>query len=199
MDAGSFVLDLDGLRWAKDLGLQDYNSLESRGIDLWNMKQASTRWKVFRLGSDAHNTLTVSGQPHHASAMATLRMTGEHEALIDLAPVLGVKQATRRARFAGDDVELEDRIAGATPGSEIRWAMCSEADIRIEGRTAILTQKGKTLRVRFAGQQVKLSVQDISTPRNENDLPNPNTRQLVATAPVASDGGWQLTVRFSRT
>ncbi len=199
MDAGSFVLDLDGLRWAKDLGMQDYNSLESRGIDLWNMKQASPRWKVFRLGSEAHNTLTLSGQPHHASAMATLRMTGAHEALIDLAPVLGVKQATRRARFAGDDVELEDRIAGATPGREIRWAMCSEAEIRIEGSTAILTQKGRTLRVRFAGQQVKLAVQDISAPRSENDPPNPNTRQLVATAPVASDGGWQLTVNFSRT
>jgi len=198
MDGGSFVLDLDGLRWAKDLGMQNYHSLESRGIDLWNMKQNSPRWQVFRLGSEAHNTLTVSGQQHSATGMATLTMAGEREALIDLAPVLGVKQATRRARFADDAVELEDRIQGARAGSEIRWAMTTEAEVRIEGSTAILTQKGKRLAVRFAGQNLKLTVQDISAPRNEVDLPNPNTRQLVATAPVASDGSWQLTVRFSR-
>jgi hypothetical protein len=129
MDAGSFVLDMDGLRWAKDLGMQDYLSLESRGVDLWNMRQNSARWKVFRLGSDAHNTLAVSGQPHSATAMAGLRMAGDGEALIDLGQVLGVRQATRRARFSGDAVELEDRIEGAPPGRGIRWAMCTEAGL----------------------------------------------------------------------
>jgi oligo-alginate lyase len=198
MDAGSFVLDWDGLRWAKDLGMQDYNSLESRGIALWNMKQDSPRWKVFRIGSDAHNTLSINGAPHSATGMASLRMTNEREALIDLAPVLGVKEATRRARFADDAVELEDRIEGAAPSSEIRWAMCSEAEIRIEGSSAILTQKGKTLRVRFKAEGVKLAVLDISQPRSDFDLPNPNTRQLIATAPVVADGSWRLAVRFSR-
>jgi hypothetical protein len=198
MDAGSFVLDMDGLRWAKDLGMQDYESLESRGIDLWNMRQDSPRWQVFRLGSDAHNTLTVGGAPHSATAMADLRMPNENEALIDLAQVLGLRRATRRARFYGDAVELEDRIEGAMPGGEIRWAMCTEADIGIEGNSAVLTQQDKTLRVRFAGDAVRLAVRDISAPRRDIDQPNRNTRQLVATAPADTKGNWRLDARFAR-
>lgn len=198
MDAGSFVLDVDGLRWAKDLGMQDYLSLESRGIDLWNMKQDSSRWKVFRLGSDAHNTLTVSGQPHSATAMASLRMASDREALIDLAQVLGLRQATRRARFFNDAVEIEDQIEGATPGRDIRWAMCTEADIRIDGKTAILSQKGKLLHARFDGDTTRLEIRDISAPRSEIDHANPNTRQLIAVAPAGADSGWRLGVRFTR-
>jgi hypothetical protein len=32
MDIGSFVMDADGVRWAMDFGMQDYESLESKGI-----------------------------------------------------------------------------------------------------------------------------------------------------------------------
>jgi oligo-alginate lyase len=199
MDAGGFVLDMDGVRWAKDLGLQDYNGLESRGIDLWNMRQNSSRWRVFRMGSDAHNTLTIAGRPHSATAMAGLRMANANEASIDLASVLGVPKATRRVRFLGDAVELDDRIEGAAQGDEIRWAMCTEAQIRIDGDTAILALGGKTLHVRFSGGTVRLEVRDISAPRTEIDHPNPNTRQLLATAPAGADGSWALGVRFSRT
>jgi hypothetical protein len=197
MDAGGFVLDMDGLRWAKDLGIQDYNSLESRGIDLWNMKQDSSRWKVFRLGSDAHNTITIGGRPHSATAMASLHMTNEREASIDLTQVLGVKLATRRARFTGDAVEIDDRVEGVAPDSDVRWAMCTEAEIRIEGDTAMLSQKGKTLHVRFWGKSVRLEVRDIAAPRSGIDHANPNSRQLIATASTAA-GSWQLAARFSR-
>jgi oligo-alginate lyase len=198
MDAGSFVLDMDGLRWAKDLGMQDYLSLESRGIDLWSMKPDSPRWKVFRIGSDSHNTLTVADQPHSATAMASLRRLGENEVSIDLAKVLGVRQATRRVRFSDDAVALEDAIEGVPPGRAIRWAMCTEADIRIDGATAILAQKGKSLRVRFAGDAVRLEIRDIAAPRSDIDHPNPNTRQLIAAAPAGADSSWRLGVRFSR-
>src|SRR5690606_7139847 len=33
MDAGSFVLDMEGERWAHDLGAEDYNRIESLGMD----------------------------------------------------------------------------------------------------------------------------------------------------------------------
>jgi hypothetical protein len=150
------------------------------------------------MGSDAHNTLTVAGRPHSATAMAGLTMTSPGEASIDLASVLGVARATRRARFLGEAVELEDRVEGAPPGAEIRWAMCTEATIRIDGTTAILAQRDKTLRVRFAGGDVRLEARDISAPRTAIDHPNPNTRQLLATAPANAAGGWALAVRFSR-
>ncbi|MFT3734500.1 MAG: heparinase II/III family protein [Rhodocyclaceae bacterium] len=201
MDAGSFVLDMDGVRWARDLGPQDYNSLESRGIDLWNMKQDSPRWKVFRLGNTAHSTLMLDLQLHNAAGMATLAMPADNEALIDLTPVFlpgQLKKATRRARFETNAVSLQDDISGARPGSSVRWAMTTEAAIRIEGQTAVLSIASKNLRVRFTGSNVQLSVQDISRPSNPLDVANSNTRQLVVSGTTDASGNWQLGTRLSR-
>lgn len=201
MDAGSFVLELDGLRWAKDLGMPDYSSLESRGIDLWNMKRESTRWQVFRLSAEAHNTLTLAGQAHSVRGMATLRMVDEREALIDLTSAFlpgQVTRATRRARFLDDAVQLDDELFGARPGNTVRWAMATEAEIRLEGSTAFLMQKGKHLVVQFEGHGIQLDVLDISAPRHDFDQPNPNVRQLVVSGKPGADGSWKLGVRFSR-
>ena len=54
MDVGSFVVDMQGVRWAVDLGGQGYHGLESRGVDLWNRGQDSERWTVFRLNNFGH-------------------------------------------------------------------------------------------------------------------------------------------------
>ncbi|KAI9437845.1 chondroitin AC/alginate lyase, partial [Russula earlei] len=48
MDVGSFVMDADGVRWGADPGMQEYESLESKGIKLWSNGQNEERWKVFR-------------------------------------------------------------------------------------------------------------------------------------------------------
>ena len=201
MDAGSFILDLDGVRWAKDLGMQDYNSLESRGIDLWNMRQGSSRWQVFRLGSDAHNTLTLHGQTHSATGSASLTVQGEQGALVDLTPVLQAgprAKALRTVRVAQQTVTLSDQVTGAEPGHSIRWAMTTEASILVDGQEATLQHGSRRLLVRFTGSEVALEVRDISTPRNPFDSANPNTRQLLAYAPVTSKGEWGVNVRFSR-
>lgn len=201
MDAGSFVLDLDGVRWAKDLGMQDYNSLESRGIDLWNNKQNSSRWQVFRLSAQAHNTLMIDGQAHNATGVASLRMVDEREALIDLTQALlpgTLRQATRRVRFMDDSVVMSDEILGARTETSIRWAMNTEAEIHIDGDTALLTQKGKLLAIRFEGNGLQLNVLDISAPKHDYDVPNPNVRQLTVTGKPIADGSWRLNARFSR-
>lgn len=201
MDGGSFVLDLDGVRWAKDLGMQDYNSLESRGIDLWNMKQASPRWQVFRLSNAAHNTLSLDDSLHNAAGMATLRMLDAQEAQLDLSPLFlpgQLSQATRTARVEGQRVSLSDVISGARPGSEIRWAMTTEAAITLNGNEATLSRAGKTLHVRFTGAPLTLEVVDISKPRADFDAANPNTRQLVAHTRTGADGTGRLNVQFSR-
>jgi oligo-alginate lyase len=197
MDAGSFVLDLDGVRWAKDLGLQPYHTLESRNIDLWNMKQNSPRWRVFRLSSDSHNTLTIDGELHNATGMATLKAADANGAQIDLSPVLSVA-ATRRVQLTHNTVQLHDELSGAQPGSRIRWAMNTEASISIEANTATLSSGSKTLRIRFSGIPVALEVRDISQPRAEYDAENKNTRQLIAHAPADTHGNWRLEVNFAR-
>lgn len=201
MDAGSFVLDLDGVRWAKDLGMQDYNSLESQGINLWSMRQDSTRWNVFRIGSDAHNTLTVDTSLHKASGMARLALQGDQGAQIDMTEVFQpgqLSKALRTVRVHGTSVTLTDQVTGARSGQPIRWAMTTQASVTTKGQVAILQLDGKRLHVRFSGTPVELQVRDISRPANPIDSANPNTRQLLAYAPAGHNGAWTVSVHFSR-
>ncbi|HEX7584349.1 MAG TPA: heparinase II/III family protein, partial [Prolixibacteraceae bacterium] len=62
MDIGSFIMEADGVRWASDFGMQNYESLESKGISLWGHDQNAQRWTIFRLNNKAHNTLTINDQ-----------------------------------------------------------------------------------------------------------------------------------------
>ena len=54
------------------LGAQEYNSLESKGVKLWNNEQGSQRWDVYRLGPMSHNILTVNGLPQVVAGIATI-------------------------------------------------------------------------------------------------------------------------------
>lgn len=72
MDAGSFIYERKGIRWAIDLGMQNYLSLESRGVNLWDQSQEGQRWGVFRLGNMAHNTLTINNKRHLVNSYASI-------------------------------------------------------------------------------------------------------------------------------
>lgn len=73
MDVGSFIMEADGVRWGLDLGMQNYNSLESKGINtLFNSTQNSSRWKVFRNNNLSHNTITINNQHQNVNGKAPL-------------------------------------------------------------------------------------------------------------------------------
>ncbi|MEO5603961.1 MAG: hypothetical protein ABIR06_23800, partial [Cyclobacteriaceae bacterium] len=44
MDAGSFIFELDGVRWVIDPGNQSYNEIEITGFNLWANCQTCERW-----------------------------------------------------------------------------------------------------------------------------------------------------------
>lgn len=71
MDVGSFVFDSDGVRWAMDFGQQEYESLESKNIDLWSYGQNAQRWTVFRYNSLSHNMLTFDNDQQYSKGKAT--------------------------------------------------------------------------------------------------------------------------------
>ena len=128
--------------------------------------------------------------------MATLTQLDVRCVEIDLGPVLGVP-ARRVARFSDAAVDIEDHIDVA-PGRRVRWAMATEAELRLRATTAQLAFGQQRLRLDFSGTPVTLSSLDISLPRRSYDHPNPGTRQLIATAVAPADGRVRLTVRFRR-
>lgn len=197
MDGGSFVLEAGGVRWAEDLGLQSYHSLESAGVQLWAMHQDSPRWSVFRLGPFAHNTLTLNDQLHDASGMATFTDIHPRGAHLDLTPIFlpgQVTSATRSISIRSRRVLLEDNLIGAAPGASLRWAMTTRADILLDGHRATLRLGDQSMLVRIQGALPEIL--DISAPVRPFDAPNPGYRLLVARAQADIHGAARIRVHL---
>ncbi|MBN2308549.1 MAG: heparinase II/III family protein [Candidatus Hydrogenedentes bacterium] len=186
MDTGSFVLDMDGVRWGLDLGGQGYHGLESRGVDLWNKSQESERWTVFRLNNFSHNTLVIDGQLQRVKGHAPIiGFSGEADAphtIVDLTPVYEgqIEKAHRGLRLVGRALLVQDELTALDRATSVRWGMTTQAEVTITADgAATLKQDGRevTLRV-LSPEHAKLTVYDMEHPPREYDSTNPNTRMI---------------------
>jgi oligo-alginate lyase len=188
MDGGSFILEWAGVRWAEDLGSQNYHTLESVGVKLWERGQNAERWQVFRVGPLSHNTLMIDHQLHNARGLASILSASEEGATIDLQPIFlpgQAKQATRRFTVSKEVIRIDDELAGLKPGVEVRWAMATRAAISVEGHVATLEHQGKRLQVQFEGAQPESL--DISAPGGFN-ASNPGFRMLLGRSVADAEG-----------
>ena len=137
-DQGSFYFESDGVTWATDLGMQNYNSLETAGVDLWDMTQDSERWSVFRIGPFSHNILTVNGHTPKVNHPASFSRTWMPEegarqnrigAEMDLTGLYTEDlDSCRRAVYLWDgDLHVMDLVQAGDSVCTVRWAMCTEA------------------------------------------------------------------------
>jgi len=196
MDAGSFVFDAEGVRWAKDLGMQDYETLESKGVELWNGSQDGGRWTVFRLNNFSHNTLTINGQLHQVKGRAEIiRYSGDSSAphaVVDLTPVFA-GQADKVVRgfkmLPHGQVLIQDELSGLKPNDLVRWAFVTGADVAIDGHHATLTQKGKALQIALAvPADGKFEVISGNPPDDGFNAPNPGISILTANLRAPASG-----------
>jgi len=186
MDTGSFVLDMDGVRWAIDLGAQSYHSLESKGINLWDKGQNSERWTVFRLNNLSHNTLVVDGQPQRVKGHAPIvGSSDDPEApytVVDMTPAYKgqLAQAHRGVRLVGPAVLVQDDLKTLDHETVVRWGMATHAEVTIpRADTATLKQDGRTLTLRILSPEgATFTVYDMENPPQDYDAKNPNTRMV---------------------
>jgi hypothetical protein len=153
MDIGTFVFDAMGERWAMDLGAQDYHALESAGVDLWNSKQNSQRWDVFRYSNKEHSTLTINNKHQLVKGNATIaevfksgkRMGGR----IDLSSLYAedVSKVTRDVELINEQyLQVTDNITASANDAQITWTLVTPAEVQKTGKNEIrLTQNGKTV------------------------------------------------------
>ena len=186
MDAGSFVMEADGVRWAMDFGADDYNRLETAGVDLWNRSQASQRWQVFRYNNMSHSTLTVNDSLHVMAGRATITSTSTSakfmHAIVDMSAVFGsslAKAVRGVAVVDGDHVVVRDEIEAGTRQATIRWNMVTPAAVTITGpNSAEFTKDGKTLFLHVM-EPGAVTIRTWSTvPAHAYDSPNPGTSMV---------------------
>jgi len=152
MDVGSFVMDAEGVRWAIDLGMNNYNDLESVGVNLWDKSPEGDRWKVFRYSNYSHNTLVVDSLLQDLDAAAILTDVTDTKKLksttmdITSAYKRSLQSAIRTTSIRGNEVVVQDNIQNNSGPSTVRWAMMTYDDIEIIGNgTAKISHEGKRL------------------------------------------------------
>lgn len=204
MDAGSFIYEKNGVRWSMDLGMQNYNSLESKGIDLWNRKQDSQRWEVFRIGNSGHTTITMNNEKHvvngYAEIVEEYRLPYKKGTKLDMTSIFGnLTYNTTRTIFldGNDNLNIIDEISNAENNNEIQWTMITSAKAKIvKGKYIVLEKDGK--RMSFSvevNDKIDLFIKD-NNPDNNYDEPNPGTVRIGFTSTIKPNSKTKFVVRL---
>ncbi|MBC2604950.1 heparinase II/III family protein [Pelagicoccus albus] len=199
LDGGSFVFELDGVRWGIDLGNQSYHPLEeyykSRGGSIWGTHQSSVRWDLLTKNNFGHSTLTVDSKLHVSRGRALLtRFDAKSKtASFNLKELFGaeVKRAMRSFQVLSDSaVKISDQLLFAEEGHEVRWQLMTVAEVKLVEGGAILRQDGKTLQVSIAQpSDGQFSVTKLDPPPHEMDKRIPNLKRLDLVAMPDVGGG----------
>lgn len=184
MDVGSFVMDAQGVRWASDFGSQEYESLESKKLNIWSNEQDSERWKVFRYNNYAHNVMTVNNSLHNVDGFASILSHSDNPqftfATTDLTSVFtdqleearrGIAIINKSYVVVRDEVEaLENKDAS------IRWNMLTSALPKIISKDQIELEKdGEKLQLKVVSDfPFELKTWSTQSP-NDYDAPNTGT------------------------
>ncbi len=202
MDIGSFVMESDGIRWATDLGVQNYESLESKGLKIFGKTQDAQRWTVFRFNNFSHSTLTVDEKLQRVKGHAKIDRHSDDPsfrfAISDITSIYDgqLQSATRGAGIVKDQyVLVRDEVTTLEDFPvKVRWQVVTTADVQLNSSGAILQQGGEKLILKVQGIE-NLQMQIWSTePTNDYDAPNPGSLLLgfEQQIPANSSRDWQV-------
>jgi hypothetical protein len=199
------VYEKNGVRWALELGLQSYITLESKGVDLWNKKQKGQRWDVFRLGNTGHSTLTINGEKHlvagEAKIINTFQTIDTKGAEVDLSPIFAnsVQQVIRKVYLdSKNDLHVNDKIKTNEKSANIAWQMVVPKDAKIVADNQIELSKD--------GQKMILTVESPASvtmkiwsnePVNSYDQDNPGTLRVGFETTILPNSEAELVIKLS--
>jgi hypothetical protein len=187
LDLGTFVFDALGVRWAVDLGSDDYNL-----PGYWDGKRGGRRWTYFRLGSASHNVVTLAGEnqdPEGAASFTFFRSGPDGGRVgIDFTRAYA-ERSTRAVRGIAlvsgrRAVLVQDEFDLVSP-CEVAWGMTTRAEIAVEGdgRVARLRESGEELVARILAPAKGVRFVVASAERDAPEKRNAGVRRLVARMP----------------
>ncbi len=204
MDIGSYIIEWGGVRWASDLGSQDYESLESKGIQVFGRTQDAQRWSIFRMNNFAHNTLTVDNKLQLVNGYAKIDRhsdkPGFYYAISDLSSVYKDQLASLQRGVGiveNSYVVVRDELKTLDKQTSIRWTLLTAAEVSITGKdTAILTKDGKQLTLKVDYPENVVLKTWSTQPTTTYDAPNPGTTFVGFDTTVSGNGSEKFVIRF---
>ncbi|KAG0658780.1 hypothetical protein C6P46_005645 [Rhodotorula mucilaginosa] len=167
LDAGDFVIDALGQRWAGELGSGDYLSNGYFSSEAQN----SPRWLYYRKRTEGQNTFTINNDDQVVTGVPTTKFesTGEAQDALDYAPANSstvyfttdlsemynsTTSAKRGIRYLNGrrQILLRDEI---NTSGEIQWRMHTNA-------TVTLSNNGATATLDLGGEQLIASIRSPS-------------------------------------
>lgn len=202
MDIGSFIMEADGVRWAMDFGPQGYETLEAKNVDLWNYKQNSQRWEVYRYNNFVHNTLTVNDslQIFNGKAIITSHSNTAKfmNATTDLTGLYknGLEKANRGIAIVDKKyVAVKDEVETGAKEATVTWTMLTPADVTIVDKNkAELKKDGKKLILLVSTPATVSLVTQATTPTHDYDQANLGTTLIKISVKVPANTKQDITV-----
>ena len=150
LDIGTFIVEMNGIRWTDDLGTDNYNL-----PGFWDYKPDGQRWTYFRNSNFSHNTLSIDHKLQNSAG------TGEIDRLDDRAAFVTMNMSTAYAgqsRFVYrtfrmlDDTRIlvTDSVGLQSPSQSVQWSVITSADVECKGNTAVLRKDGKSFSLKIA-------------------------------------------------
>ncbi len=206
MDGGSFIFELNGVRWVIDPGNQSYGLLERAGFNLWGRCQNCDRWKLLTKNNFGHSTISVNNKLHNVDGLATIIdfKNGENpEATIDLSPAYGENIKNIQRRFVKDSpvsLLIEDDFVVSDKTELITWQLMTTADVEITKEGATLRKDGKELKIEnLSHPDLKISVTSLYPAPLKLDKQIEGLKRLEIRIPAWTihDGKTKIRVRLS--
>ena len=206
MDAGSFIFELNGVRWVIDPGNQSYGVLSRAGFDLWNRCQECDRWKLLSKNNFGHSTISVDNKRHIVDGLATLvdfKGGKKPEATFDLTPTFAGQLKSAARKFIKDSprsIIIEDQIETNDATKLITWQLMTQADIELVDGGAVLTQDGKTLKLEnLSHPEFNLSIVSLDPAPLQLDKQIENLKRIELRIPswVLEENKGEIKVRLS--
>jgi len=192
LDLGTFVLDASGVRWASELGTEDYGS-----PGYWSAGPNGQRWTYYRKRAEGQNTLVVNpGAGDDQDPLATGEIvrfeSGPTEALAvaELSEAYAHRSATSWQRGVSlfdhrRQALIQDELQADGP-ADVWWFMHTQANVEVaaDGKSAILTNAGERMlaRILSPADGAAFSIMDAKplwTSPDPEQSPNNGVRKLA--------------------
>lgn len=203
MDIGSFVMEADGVRWASDPGMQNYESLESKGMSIFGRTQDAQRWTIYRMNNHSHNVITIDNKPQQVKGYGKIDKysdnTGFMYAVSDITSVYDgqMKKVVRGVGIKDEKyVVVRDEVETLGKNTKLKWAFFTFADVELGDKSAVLTLNNRKLHVKVAGPANIVMKTWSTAPTNDYDATNPGTIMVGFECDIPAGSKESLEVLF---